>query len=380
MAASTRYKMGDDTINNDNGLGGQDTGTIEGGGQNPVNTPPDNPPFPDPIPTPTPDPAPTPAESSDGGEDEFLKYVKMANDLHWIPGILKAYGADNQLPFGKVEEEAYEENEETEKLVFPNEYWDKEADADEELDEDTWSPETMDPQVDETLEEEIFNDQPGPEFDADEDLDEEVFGDVYGEAADNADEELDEELFGVEAYAAEAAEAESPLNQGEPEALDEYTFNEPESEEDTFTADYPREVGEGAADDAEKVRDMLKKLLPSEDAEGAIKDPEWTFGKFMKAKFPSYVASDRAAKFLDLVAQYSVVDAVERLAVQEAREEVLAAATGDEDQDELLAVIQEAADAKRKEYLSTYVLPDAEGEPAKYRKFWKDVLEIIKAL
>ena len=371
--------MGDDTINNDNGLGCQDTGTIEGGGQNPVNPPT---PASDPIIPPAADPVPpAPAPSDDDGEDEFLKYVKMANDLHWIPGILKAYGADNQLPFGKVEEEAYEENEETEKLVFPNEYWDKEADADEELDEDTWSPETKEPQVDETLEEEIFNDQPGPEFDADEDLDEEVFGDLYGEAIENADEVIEnEEFFGVEAYAAESAAAESPLNQGEPEALDEYTFNEPESEEDTFTADYPREVGEDAADDAEKVRDMLKKLLPSEDAEGAIQDPEWTFGKFMKAKFPSYVASDRAAKFLDLVAQYSVVDAVERLAVQEAREEVLAAATGDEDQDELLAVIQEAADAKRKEYLSTYVLPDAEGEPAKYRKFWKDVLEIIKAL
>ena len=227
--------MGDDTINNDNGLGGQDTGTIEGSGQNPVNTPPDNPPFPDPDPTP--DPAPAPAEASDGGEDEFLKYVKMANDLHWIPGILKAYGADNQLPFGKVEEEAYEENEETEKLVFPNEYWDKEADADEVLDEDTWSPETKDPQVDEILDEEIFNDQPGPEFDADEDLEEEVFGDLYGEAIENADEVIEnEEFFGVEAYAAESAAAESPLNQGEPEALDEYTFNEPESEEDTFTA------------------------------------------------------------------------------------------------------------------------------------------------
>lgn len=369
--------MGDDTINNDNGLGGQDTGTIEGGGQNPVNTPPDNPPFPDPIP----DPAPAPSAPADGGEDEFLKYVKMANDLHWVPGILKAYGADNQLPFGKIEEEAYEENEETEKLVFPNEYWDKEADADETLEEDIWEPETKEPQTDETLEEDIFNDQPGPEFDADETLDEEIFGNLYGESIENADETFSEEtVFGVEEYAAESAEAESPLNQGEPETLDEYFFNEPESFEDTITPDYPREVGEDSSSDAEKIRDMLKKLLPSEDAEGAIKDPEWTFGKFMKAKFPSYVASDRAAKFLDLVAQYSVVDAVERLAVQEAREEILASATGDEDQDELLASIQTAADAKRKQYLSDYVMPSAEGEPAKYRKFWKDVLAIIQAL
>lgn len=372
--------MGDDTNNNENeGLGGQDTGTIVGGGDNPVNPPiPGNePPIPDPEPTP--DPSPAPAEGGD--EDEFLKYVKMANDLHWVPGILKAYGADNQLPFGKVEEEPYEENEETGKLIFPNEYWDKEADADEVLDEDTWTPETKEPQVDEVLDEEIFNDQPGPEFDANEDLDEEIFGDLYGEAIDNADEEIEnEETFGIEAYAAESAEADSPLNQGEPEALEEYVFNAPEKEEDAFTADYPREVGEDSDSDAEKVRDMLKKLLPSEDAEGAIQDPEWTFGKFMKAKFPSFVASDRAAKFLDLVAQYSVVDAVERLAVQEAKEEVLAAATGDEDQDELLALVQEAADTKRKQYLTDYVMPPAEGEPAKYRKFWKEVVDIIKAL
>ena len=373
--------MGDDTINNENeGLGGQDSGTIVGGGADPVNPPAPNPGFPIPD-EPDPEPTPTPSTPASGGENEFLKYVKMANDLHWIPGILKAYGADNQLPFGKVEEEAYEENEETEKLVFPNEYWDKEADADETLEEEVWSPETKEPQVDEELEEEIFNDQPGPVFDQNEDLEEEIFGNLYGEAIENADETFDEEtVFGVESYAAESAAAESPLNQGEAEDLDEYTFNLPEKEADTFTPDYPAEIGDGAAEDAEKIRDMLKKLLPSEDAEGAVKDPEWTFGKFMKAKFPDFVASDRAAKFLDLVAQYSVVDAVERLAVQEAKEEVLAAATGDEDQDELLALVQESADTKRKQYLTDYVMPPAEGEPAKYRKFWKEVVDIIKAL
>ncbi len=312
--------MGDDTINNgNNGLGDGDSGTIQGGGQDPINTPPDNPPFPDPTPTPTPDPAPA---ASDGDEDEFLKYVKMANDLCWIPGILKAYGADKQLQFGKIEEEEYVEDEETCKLIHPN---------------------------------------------------------VYDDKQQVPDDVLAEDLFSIEACRDESAALDSPLN-GEDELLDEDTFNYPSNFEDTITPWYTREISDGSGADGDKIREMLMKLLPSEDVDGAVKDPEWTFGKFMKEKFPSYVASDKAAKFLDLVAQYSVVDAVERLAVQEAKEEVLAAATGDEDQDELLALVQEAAEEKRKQYLTDYVLPPAEGDPAKYRKFWKDVLEIIKAL
>ncbi len=312
--------MGDDTINNgNNDLGNGDSGTIQGGGQDPINTPPDNPPFPDPTPTPTPDPAPA---ASDGDEDEFLKYVKMANDLCWIPGILKAYGADKQLQFGKIEEEEYVEDEETCKLIHPN---------------------------------------------------------VYDDKQQVPDDVLAEDLFSIEACRDESAALDSPLN-GEDELLDEDTFNYPSNFEDTITPWYTREISDGSGADGDKIREMLMKLLPSEDVDGAVKDPEWTFGKFMKEKFPSCVASDKAAKFLDLVAQYSVVDAVERLAVQEAKEEVLAAATGDEDQDELLALVQEAAEEKRKQYLTDYVLPPAEGDPAKYRKFWKDVLEIIKAL
>lgn len=370
--------MGDDTINNDNNLGNGDSGTIQGGGQDPVNPPADNPPFPDPIPTP--DPAPAAPAASDE-DDEFLKYVKMANDLCWIPGILKAYGADKQLQFGKVEEEAYVENEETGKLIHPNEYDAKFHIADDTFDpEETWENETKTPVLDQTgLAEEIFNDLPGPVFDRDEDPTEEVFPTVYDDKTQIPDDVLEEDLFSIEKCRDESAALESPLN-GSDEELELDTFNEPVNMLDTFTTWWPREMGDGTVSDGDKIRDMLKKLLPSEDVDGAVKDPEWTFGKFMKEKFPSYVASDRAAKFLDLVAQYSVVDAVERLAVQEAKEEVLAAATGDEDQDELLALVQESAETKRKQYLADYVLPPAEGDPAKYRKFWKQVLDIIKAL
>jgi hypothetical protein len=371
--------MGDDTINNgNNDLGNGDSGTIQGGGQDPINTPPDNPPFPDPTPTPTPDPAPA---ASDGDEDEFLKYVKMANDLCWIPGILKAYGADKQLQFGKIEEEEYVEDEETCKLIHPNVYDDKQQVPDDVLAEETWENETKEPVLDqEGLDEtEIFNNAPWPVFEKDDTLDEEVFPTVYDDKQQVPDDVLAEDLFSIEACRDESAALDSPLN-GEDELLDEDTFNYPSNFEDTITPWYTREISDGSGADGDKIREMLMKLLPSEDVDGAVKDPEWTFGKFMKEKFPSYVASDKAAKFLDLVAQYSVVDAVERLAVQEAKEEVLAAATGDEDQDELLALVQEAAEEKRKQYLTDYVLPPVEGDPAKYRKFWKDVLEIIKAL
>ena len=80
--------MGDDTNNNENeGLGGQDSGTIVGGGADPVNPPAPNPDIP--IPDGDPDPQPAPSTPASGNEDDFLKYVKMANDLHWVPGILK---------------------------------------------------------------------------------------------------------------------------------------------------------------------------------------------------------------------------------------------------------------------------------------------------
>jgi hypothetical protein len=371
--------MGNDTIDNENeGLGGEDQGTIQGGGQNPVNPPMDNPPFPMPDPEPDPDPAPAADES---GDEEFLKYVKMANDLCWIPGILKAYGADKQLQFGKIEEEEYVEDEETNKLIHPNEYDDKQQIPDDKLDEETWENETKEPVLDqEGLEEEIFNDLPWPEFEGNDDLEENVFPTVYDDKQQIPDDELEEELFSIEKCRDEsAADEESPLN-GSDEELEEDTFNYPHDFEDTITPWYTREVGDGEESDGDKIREMLMKLLPSEDVDGAVKDPEWTFGKFMKEKFPSYVASDRAAKFLDLVAQYSVVDAVERLAVQEAKEEVLAAADDSADQDEILALIQESADEKRRKYLADYVLPASEDEPAKYRKFWKQVLDIIKAL
>ena len=295
----------------------------------------------------------------------------MANDLHWVPGILRTYGADNELPFGEVEEEEYVEDEETEKLIFPNEYDNKQQVPDDELEEETWSNETKEPVLDDELEEEIFNDLPGPEYDPDDELEEEIFNSVYDNKQQVPDDELEEETFTAEAYASESAAAESPLN-GEDEELEEEIFND-------INPTAPVEEEESTAD-GEKVREMLLKLLPKEDAEGAIQDPEWTFGKFMKEKFPDFVASDRAAKFLDLVAQYSVVDAVERLAVQEAKEEAVAAAGEDADQDELLALVQETAEAKRKQYLADYVLPEAEGEPAKYRKFWKQIVDIVKAL
>ena len=369
--------MGNDTIDDQN-LPGGDSGTIQGGGQDPVNPPADNPPFP--IPDPEPDPAPADDSASDG-DDEFLKYVKMANDLCWIPGILKAYGADKQLQFGKVEEEAYVEDEETGKLIHPNEYDAKFHIADDSFDpEEIWENETKSPVLDQKgLAEEIFNDLPGPVFDRDEDPEEEVFPTVYDGKTQIPDDVLEEELFSIEQCRDESAALESPLN-GSDEDLELDTFNEPTKVIDTFTTWWPREMGDGTVSDGDKIRDMLMKLLPSEDVDGAVKDPEWTFGKFMKEKFPSYVASDRAAKFLDLVAQYSVVDAVERLAVQEAKEEVLAAADENADQDEVLALVQETAETKRKQYLADYVLPAAEGDPAKYRKFWKQVLDIIKAL
>lgn len=371
--------MGNDTIDNENGLGGEDQGTITGGGQGAINPP--NPANDPPIP-PAADPAPDaePASNDDSGDEEFLKYVKMANDLRWIPGILKAYGADKQLQFGKVEEEEYVEDEETEKLIHPNEYDDKHQIPDDELDEDTWENETKEPVLDqEGLEEEIFNDLPWPEFEGNDDLEENVFPTVYDDKQQIPDDELEEEKFSIEACRDESAAADSPLN-GSDEDLEEDTFNYPHDFEDTITPWYTREVGDGVDNGEEKIREMLMKLLPSEDVDGAVKDPEWTFGKFMKEKFPSYVTSDRAAKFLDLVAQYSVVDAVERLAVQEAKEEVLADAAEDADQDEILAQIQELADEKRKQYLADMVWPAAEGEPAKYRKFWKQVLDIIQAL
>lgn len=369
--------MGNDTIDNQN-LPGGDSGTIQGGGQDPVNPPADNPPFP--IPDPEPDPAPADDSASDG-DDEFLKYVKMANDLCWIPGILKAYGADKQLQFGKVEEEAYVEDEETGKLIHPNEYDAKFHIADDSFDpEEIWENETKSPVLDQKgLAEEIFNDLPGPVFDRDEDPEEEVFPTVYDGKTQIPDDVLEEELFSIEQCRDESAALESPLN-GSDEDLELDTFNEPTKVIDTFTTWWPREMGDGTVSDGDKIRDMLMKLLPSEDVDGAVKDPEWTFGKFMKEKFPSYVASDRAAKFLDLVAQYSVVDAVERLAVQEAKEEVLAAADENADQEEVLALVQETAETKRKQYLADYVLPATEGDPAKYRKFWKQVLDIIKAL
>ena len=374
--------MGNDTIDNDNNLGGEDQGTITGGGQDPVNVPPapgDGPAF-DPVPDPAPTPAPS-DESSDGGDEEFLKYVKMANDLCWIPGILKAYGADKQIPFGKVEEEEYVEDEETEKLIHPNEYDDKQQIPDDDLEVETWENETKEPILDqEGLDEgEIFNNLPWPEFDGNDDLEEEVFPTVYDDKQQIPDDDLEEELFDIEACRDESAALDSPLN-GSDEDLQEDTFNYPHDMDDTYTWDYVREIGDGTESDGEKVREMLMKLLPSEDVDGAVKDPEWTFGKFMKEKFPSYVTSDRAAKFLDLIAQYSVVDAVERLAVQEAKEEVLAAADENADQEEILALIQESADEKRKQYLADYVLPPSEGEPAKYRKFWKQVLDIIQAM
>ena len=380
--------MGDDinNIDNDENLGGEDNGTIQGGAENPVNPPsPDNDPIIPPA-DPEPDPAPADDESSDGDE-EFLKYVKMANDLCWVPGILKAYGADKQMKFGKVEEEEYVEDEETNKLIWPNEYDDYNFEPDDQVEEpELYGVEEKQPVLDDANldPEAIFNNEPEIEFEKDDNtLEEEVFPQEYDDNNFEPDDEVEEpEVFSLEKCAEDsAADEESPLN-GEDEELEEDTFNYPQNEEDTITPWYTRETGEETEgeDDSEKIRDMLMKLLPSEDAEGAIQDPEWTFGKFMKEKFPSYVASDRAAKFLDLVAQYSVVDAVERLAAQEAKEEVLAAATGDEDQDELLALVQESAEAKRKQYLADYVLPDAEGEPAKYRKFWKDVLDIIKAL
>lgn len=371
--------MGDDTINNGNNLGDGDQGTITGGGQNPVNPPAPNPPFPDP----TPDPAPTAPAADDSGDEEFLKYVKMANDLCWVPGILKAYGADKQLQYGKVEEEEYVEDEETNKLIFPNEYDDKQQVPDDDLTEPIYAPEDIDPVLDqEGLAEEIFNDQPGPEFESNDVIDDpDVFTDEYDGKEQIPDDTFENpDLFSIEKARDESAAADSPLNGEDEEFTEEDTFNYPQDEGDTYTWHYAREIGDGSGADGDKIREMLMKLLPSEDVDGAVKDPEWTFGKFMKEKFPSYVASDRAAKFLDLVAQYSVVDAVERLAAQEAKEEVLASASEDADQDELLAQIQELAEEKRLQYLADHVLPAAEGEPAKYRKFWKDVLEIIKAL
>ena len=367
--------MGDDTNNNVTDPLDGDNGVIE----DPTNNPPANN-DPDSGDTGGDDPVTPPADdtpaSGGGSEDDFLKYVKMANDLHWVPGILKTYGADNQIPFGEVEEEEYVENEDTEQQIFPNEYGAVEPEADDDPEEESiYAPEDIDPVVDDEFEEDeikTFNCEDAPAAEENDDLDEEVFNDEYSVNPDLADDEAEEETFLTEACVAESAAAESPLN-GEDEDLEEDTFNEPLEE-----AASGEEEGESGS--SEKVREMLQKLLPTEDAEGAVQDPEWTFGKFMKAKFPDFVPSDRAAKFLDLVAQYSVVDAVERLAVQEAKEEVLANATGDEDQDELLKSVQEAAEEKRKQYLSDYVLPDAEGEPAKYRKFWKQVLDIITAL
>lgn len=366
--------MGDDTINNATDPLDGDNGVVEDPTNPPVNNDPDTGDTggDDPVTPPADD---TPA-SGGGSEDDFLKYVKMANDLHWVPGILKTYGADNQLPFGEVEEEEYVENEDTKQLIFPNEYGAVEPETDDDPEEESvYAPEDIDPVVDDEFEEDeikTFNCENAPAAEENDDLDEEVFNDEYSVNPDLADDEAEEETFLTEACVAESAAAESPLN-GEDEDLEEDTFNEPLEE-----AASDEEEGEGGS--SEKVREMLQKLLPTEDAEGAVQDPEWTFGKFMKAKFPDFVPSDRAAKFLDLVAQYSVVDAAERLAVQEAKEEVLANATGDEDQDELLKSVQEAAEEKRKQYLSDYVLPDAEGEPAKYRKFWKQVLDIITAL
>ena len=372
--------MGNDTQNDDSqNLGNQDPGTITGSGQNPVNPPANNPPFPDPVPTP--DPAPASPASGGGSEDDFLKYVKMANDLHWVPGILKTYGADNELPFGKVEEEEYVEDDETCKLIFPEEYWHKQHETDDAgLDEETYSNVVKKSVTDDnTLDEELFNDEPGPVFESNDTLDEDVFpGEYWHKKHETDDADLGDEVFGIEDFAAESAAAESPLN-GEDETLEMDTFNEPKDFADTYTHWVPREI-DAASADGEKVREMLMKLLPSEDAEGAVKDPEWTFGKFMKEKFPDFVASDRAAMFLDLVAQYSVVDAVERLAVMEAKQEIVSAAAEDADQDELLAQVQELAETKRKQYLTDYVMPPSEGEPAKYRKFWKEVVDIVKAL
>ena len=362
--------MGDDTNNNVNDPLDNDNGVIEDPTNNqPANNDPDSGDTggDDPVTPPADD---TPA-SGGGSEDDFLKYVKMANDLHWVPGILKTYGADNELPFGEVEEEEYEEDDETKKRIFPNEYDSRVPEKDDvPAEESVYAPEDIDPVLDDSgLEEKTFNCEDAPVAEGDDDVEEKVFNEEYSVNPDLTNEDGEEKTFLAEDYAAESAAAESPLN-GKDETLDEDTFNEP----------LDAEEAPASGDSSEKVREMLQKLLPTEDAEGAVKDPEWTFGKFMKAKFPDFVASDRAAKFLDLVAQYSVVDAVERLAVQEAKEEVVGAATGDEDQDELLALVQEAAETKRKQYLSDYVLPDAEGEPAKYRKFWKEVLDIIKAL
>jgi len=363
--------MPDDTLDINN-LGDDDSGTIE--------PTPDPTPTVDPTPSADPVPAdePTPAAEDSAGDDEFLKYVKLANDLHPTVDVMKTYGADNELQFGEVEETEYVENEETEKEIF-NLFCPEDIDnADEEgLEEETWLKDdgVAVPESEESaVEEDTFNNPLNPEAEeeAAEELEEKIFNDECPEAEEEESEEeaLEEETFSLCDYAAESAKADSPLNEGEAEELEEDTFNEPaaeaEEEEEEYSGDY--------------IREMILKLLPTADAESGEKvDPEWTFGKFMKEKFPSYVASDKAAKFLDIVAQYSVVDAVERLAVQEAKEEVLAANPDETDQDALLALVQEAAEAKRLEYVKNYV-KDPEEDEAKYKKFWKDVLDIIKAM